>query len=74
MWAARAEARQCANARIPEVYSSFLLHSQRAAERYGVAARDILLEVGRRHYVGGQEDLILDVALSLRETRKPSAS
>jgi 4-hydroxy 2-oxovalerate aldolase len=56
------------------VYSSFLLHSQRAAERYGVAAKDILLEVGRRHYVGGQEDLILDVALSLSETRKPSAS
>jgi 4-hydroxy 2-oxovalerate aldolase len=47
-------------------YSSFLLHSQRAAERYGVAAKDILLEVGRRRYVGGQEDMIIDVALDLR--------
>jgi len=46
-------------------YSSFLLHSQRAAERYGVAAKDILLEVGRRRYIGGQEDMIIDVALNL---------
>jgi 4-hydroxy 2-oxovalerate aldolase len=46
-------------------YSSFLLHAIRAAERYDVAAHDILKEVGRRGYVGGQEDMIIDVALAL---------
>ncbi|WP_396022034.1 4-hydroxy-2-oxovalerate aldolase [Corynebacterium poyangense] len=49
------------------VYNSFLLHAQRAAERYGIPAQDILREVGRRGYVGGQEDMIIDVAVSLKE-------
>jgi 4-hydroxy-2-oxovalerate/4-hydroxy-2-oxohexanoate aldolase len=48
------------------VYSSFLLFAQRAQERYGVPAREILLEMGRRRTVGGQEDLIESVALEMR--------
>jgi len=48
------------------VYGSFLLHSKRAAERYGVPTRDILLELGERRVVGGQEDMIIDVAMELQ--------
>jgi 4-hydroxy 2-oxovalerate aldolase len=48
------------------VYSSFLLHAQRAAERYGVPAHAILQRVGEAGYVGGQEDMIIDVALRLQ--------
>lgn len=48
------------------VYGSFLLHSKRAAERYGVPTRDILLELGERKVVGGQEDMIIDVAMELQ--------
>jgi 4-hydroxy-2-oxovalerate/4-hydroxy-2-oxohexanoate aldolase len=47
------------------VYSSFLLFAKRASERYGVSSRDILVEMGRRKTVGGQEDMIEDVALDL---------
>jgi 4-hydroxy-2-oxovalerate aldolase len=47
------------------VYSSFLLHAQRAARRFGVSATEILVEVGRANAVGGQEDLIVDVAARL---------
>lgn len=49
------------------VYSSFLLHTSRAAERFGVDARDILIELGRRRIVGGQEDMIIDVAYQLAQ-------
>jgi 4-hydroxy-2-oxovalerate/4-hydroxy-2-oxohexanoate aldolase len=46
-------------------YSSFLLFAKRAAEKYGVSSRDILMEMARRKTVGGQEDMIEDVALDL---------
>jgi 4-hydroxy 2-oxovalerate aldolase len=49
------------------VYSSFLLHAERAAARYGVPAHAILQKVGEAGYVGGQEDMIIDVALRLQE-------
>ena len=47
------------------VYGSFLLHAERAADRYNVSQAEILLELGRRQVVGGQEDMIIDVALEL---------
>jgi 4-hydroxy 2-oxovalerate aldolase len=56
------------------VYSSFLLHAERAQERYGVAAHDILQRVGELGYVGGQEDMIIDVALAIRAERDGAAT
>ncbi|OJX67062.1 MAG: 4-hydroxy-2-oxovalerate aldolase [Micrococcales bacterium 73-13] len=52
------------------VYNSFLLHARRAAERYGVPAHEILRRVGEAGYVGGQEDMIIDVAIRLAAERE----
>lgn len=51
------------------VYSTFLLPAKRAAARFGVPARDILVELGRRKMIGGQEDMIEDCALSMAHER-----
>jgi len=56
------------------VYSSFLLFARRAEAKYGIPAREILLELGRRKMVGGQEDMIEDTALTMAADRKAQGS
>lgn len=56
------------------VYSSFLLHAERAEERYGVPAHELLRRVGQAGYVGGQEDMIIDVALQVLRERETTGA
>jgi 4-hydroxy-2-oxovalerate/4-hydroxy-2-oxohexanoate aldolase len=51
------------------VYSTFLLHAKRAEQRFGVPARDILVELGRKKMIGGQEDMIEDTAMTMAKER-----
>ena len=51
------------------VYGSFLLFAKRAEKKYGVPARELLLELGRRGMVGGQEDMIEDTAITMARAR-----
>lgn len=55
------------------VYSSFLLFAKRAEKKYGISARELLVELGRRGMVGGQEDMIEDAALTMARERGISA-
>lgn len=55
------------------VYSSFLRHAERAAKTFGLDTRSILIELGKRKMVGGQEDMIVDVALDLLNSEPPIA-
>ncbi len=52
------------------VYSSFLLHAEKASDRYGIDTADILEELGKRKMVGGQEDMIVDVALDMLNNKE----
>lgn len=56
------------------VYGSFLLFAKRAEKKYGVPARDILVEMGRRGMVGGQEDMIEDTAMTMARERRERAA
>ena len=54
------------------VYSSFLRHAEKAAAEHGLDTRAILIELGRRKMVGGQEDMIVDVALDMAKRKEPA--
>lgn len=56
------------------VYSTFLLHANRLGAKYGLSPRDILIELGRKKMIGGQEDMIEDTALTMLKARQDGAS
>ena len=56
------------------VYSSFLRHAETASKTYNIDTREILVELGRRKMVGGQEDMIVDVALDLAKAKEQGAT
>jgi 4-hydroxy-2-oxovalerate/4-hydroxy-2-oxohexanoate aldolase len=56
------------------VYGSFLLFAKRAGAKYGISSRDLLVELGRRKMVGGQEDMIEDTALTMARARAAAAT
>ena len=56
------------------VYSTFAYHAKRAAEKFGVDSREILIELGKRKVVGGQEDMIIDVAARISKRKNAVAS
>jgi 4-hydroxy-2-oxovalerate/4-hydroxy-2-oxohexanoate aldolase len=51
------------------IYSTFLLHADRLSKKYGIPSRDILVELGRKKMIGGQEDMIEDTALTMAKAR-----
>jgi 4-hydroxy 2-oxovalerate aldolase len=56
------------------VYSTFLLHAKRAAERYEVDVREVMVELGRREAVAGQEDWVIDVAMDVAKEKEGAPS
>ena len=56
------------------VYSSFLLHADKAAAQFGVDPRDVLVEVGKRKAVGGQEDILVEIAMGLAREKKEASA
>jgi 4-hydroxy 2-oxovalerate aldolase len=56
------------------VYSSFLRHAEKAASEFGIDTREILIELGQRRMVGGQEDMIVDVALDLARDKEGAST